>query len=167
MSVATLDTPIIDEAMEQTPIVRVKCARPVRKYRVLVGTHVQDYVTDGCKLQQDCTLTDGTPHKKFIEAVITKDGIRIGGPHAPEEKLPPGGWFESDQDLTGRMNGANMSPKFQLLDEGAAVHTRVVKVRPSVLAKMSVQELMEHAADNEIDLGGAKGKDEIIAVLTR
>lgn len=68
--------------------------------------------------------------------------------------------IESDDDLVKRFGG----DKFQRVDDDAKA-TDVNDSRRATLEAMTLKELRKFADDEEIDLGGASRKNEIINVI--
>ena len=140
------------------------------KFRVLVGAHI-DNGPPGCECDE-CSVSDGKNHLY----------------RQRDAKDPPawaGDIIETTADLEMRFNAGPYSRKFERVREDApavvghvwdqaketleqftARMNKVNAPKPSLnLDAMALKDLQQLAADEEIDLKGAKTKEEAVKVI--
>lgn len=134
--------------------------REKREYELLIGTHIE---AGPPEIGPDGNPTGRTTDVVY-QALITKGPD--GKPKAPEPVV-----FESYSDILS-FNTPGIPPKFRERVKPQVEIREVVKVvstQPKIdfspLANMSLEELKSFAADEEIDLGTAKTKDEVLRVI--
>lgn len=127
-------------------------------FRVLVGIHFGDGPT-GCQCD-DCVLSNGKNH-----VYRARNDRRIGNQDAD----PPGysgDIIVSKQDLCRRFNQEPFSRKFErVFDAAPATPIGSVEREWGNLDTMSVKDLQDLAAAEEIDTKGAKTKEDLIKAI--
>lgn len=114
-------------------------------------------------------------HTQWEYGVTTEDGAKV------ERTYKKGDKFWSDQDLL-KFNGPNLSPKFRIIgeDEGRPPEPKRETVQPEAapvprkgrsdaemaeLNAMTQKEIQDYAKNHNLDLSGAKTKDEMLKKL--
>lgn len=134
-------------------------------FRVLVGEHLGDGPA-GCECDA-CLASGGKNHRYAAKRYNLKTG-------AP---LDPGGYdndlIESKVDLELRFNAGPFSRKFERVHAHqltqapatATVTATVTATNQAALEEMSLQQLVALAAEEEIDLKGARTKEAVIKAM--
>jgi len=139
-----------------TAIKKVKVKEQGGTFRLLVGDHL-DFGPPGCECE-DCLRSGGRDHRYQAKRYNQQTGEPIDGPDYD------GDLIESKHDLEARFNKGPFSRKFERVYQDRP--TFAALVQPNLEA-MSVKELQELAQDQEIDISGAKTKEDLLRILRR
>jgi len=146
------------------------------RFKLLRGRHSQMEPVlqpDGSPVMERDQTGTSRPKKvqRFYAAVIhDKKGQRIWGKSDdPKMFQDPSDVVESDQPLDEMLNDpSGAEPKFQRIHEdggGSPVNAPPASLIGDGLEAMTVKQLLELAAGEEIDLGGETKKADIIELI--